>query len=395
LTKDDEPPVVNRRPRLRFTFRHVAILVSILAIGLSIWVAYRRAHRTDIPDGLFVQPGRGTVPRLAFRRDKLYGFLDVKGRVAIKPKYRWADDFDGGFALRAADGQGKYAVIDENDEIVSYLPTGTSTFFRADVDRIWYEHGDKWGLVDLFGNILIQPFYDAVDRFSDGLAWVNLGAVLEFPGYMEGGKSGFVDQSGKLAVPCMFDGWIQSFHDGYVVVDHQLVNKMGKAQFAQKGLSSVFSEGLIAARPYEAKSTRYLDAHGNVQLTVQGNGEEFSEQLAVVYFEEQFGYIDEQGQVVIPLQYSAAHRFSNGLAAVAPELDEWEGWGYIDRDGELVTPAHFNEALPAEKEFAIVHYGGVQETAEDGPTVWIGGRWLMIDRAGRPLAVIRKDRDEY
>ena len=70
-------------------------------------------------------------------------------------------------------------------------------------------------------------------------------------------------------------------------------------------------------------------------------------------------------------------------------------WGYVNRAGELVTPAHFNELLPAEKEYAIVHYGGHQETAEDGPVVWLGGRWLMIDRAGRPLAVVRKDRDTY
>lgn len=395
MTKDDEPAVVIRPPRLRFTFRDVAIFVSILAIGLSIWVAYRHAHKTDIPVGLFVQPGKGGVPRVAFRRDELTGFLDSKGRVAIPPKYTWADDFRGGYALCNADGKGKYAVIDEDDKVVSYLPAGSSSLFRADVDRIWFEYGGKWGLVDLFGNTLIPPMYDDVDHFSDGMARVNLGAASEFPGFMEGGKSGFVDQNGKLAVPCMFDGWTRSFHDGYVVVDNQLFNKTGQAQFAEEGLADVFSEGLIAARPYKTPSTRYLDAFGNAQLTIQGHGEEFSEQLAVVYFQEQFGYIDKQGTAAIPFKFSAAQKFSNGLAAVAPELDEWEGWGYINRDGELVTPAHFNEALPAEKEFAIVHYGGTQETAEDGPTVWIGGRWLMIDRSGRPLAVIRKDRDEY
>ncbi len=99
--------------------------------------------------------------------------------------------------------------------------------------------------------------------------------------------------------------------------------------------------------------------------------------------------VDQSGAYVIRPRFEEAHWFSNGLAGVSVGMGRW---GYVDRNGKLVTPTHFNEVHPATKEFAIVHYGGTQQTAEDAPVWWEGGRWLMIDRSGRPLAVIREDR---
>lgn len=204
---------------------------------------------------------------------------------------------------------------------------------------------------------------------------------------------------GEVCHACIFDGWARSFHGGYAVVEHQLIDSAGQACFTNDGFRGAFSDGLIAVRPYSepynAGPTDYLDAAGKVQLTVPGRGDEFSEQLAAVDFDGKFGFIDKQGKVVIQPEFAAAQQFSNGLAAVAPGLDKYAGSGYINRKGELVTPTHFNEVRPAEKEYAIVHYGGAQPMVEDAPPFWVGGRWLMIDRAGRPLAVISEDTGEW
>ena len=104
------------------------------------------------------------------------------------------------------------------------------------------------------------------------------------------------------------------------------------------------------------------------------------------------GFIDKTGKVAIQPRFERAYSFSNGLAGVSVG----EGlWGYIDHNGTLVTPTHFNEVKPAEREFAVVHYGGTQQSAEDAPSWWEGGRWLMIDRSGMPLAVIREDTNDW
>ena len=91
---------------------------------------------------------------------------------------------------------------------------------------------------------------------------------------------------------------------------------------------------------------------------------------------------------MIPPRFEHAESFQNGLACVSLVKEQW---GYIDTQGTPVTPTHFNEGEPAEDRYAIVHYGGKLQEVMDAPRDWVGGRWLMIDRSGRPLAVIRED----
>jgi len=345
---------------------------------------------STIPDGLWVQHGRGVEPRVAFVRDDTYGYLDATGRVAIAPTYQWADDFRGGFALCSLKGEG--TMIDETGSVIGTVPASATTYFRADVDRVWFQVDKKWGLCNLQGDVLVQPLYDDVDAFSDSLARVNIGAKLEFPGFMEGGKTGYIDRNGKSIIACTFDelGW--GFHDGYARVGDDLINRKGEIQFSRFGLGHTFADGLINVCSFKDNpTTDYVDAMGMISFTVEGYGEAFAEGLAVVSRNKLAGFVDGSGAYVIQPRFDKAHSFSNGLAGVSVGRGRW---GYIDRNGELVTPTHFNEVRPAEKEFAIVHYGGTQQTTEDGPVWWENGRWLMIDRSGRPLAVIREDRSD-
>lgn len=54
----------------------------------------------------------------------------------------------------------------------------------------------------------------------------------------------------------------------------------------------------------------------------------------------QYGYINSNGKIVIPVQFSKAHDFSEGLAAV--ETDS--GWGFIDAKGNsIIKPTLSNE----------------------------------------------------
>lgn len=53
-----------------------------------------------------------------------------------------------------------------------------------------------------------------------------------------------------------------------------------------------------------------------------------------------WGYIDSTGKVVIPLQFSAAHNFSEGMAAVLIDGK----LGYINKEGKVVIKPQFDEA---------------------------------------------------
>jgi hypothetical protein len=53
-----------------------------------------------------------------------------------------------------------------------------------------------------------------------------------------------------------------------------------------------------------------------------------------------YGYVDQGGNLVIPLRYLDARPFQEGLAAVRTA----EGWGFIDRNGEWIIPPRFGDA---------------------------------------------------
>ncbi|MGN0141221.1 MAG: WG repeat-containing protein [Roseburia sp.] len=53
-----------------------------------------------------------------------------------------------------------------------------------------------------------------------------------------------------------------------------------------------------------------------------------------------WGYVDDEGNVVIEPQYEAAKSFSNGLAAVCIDGK----WGFINRENELVIPCDYLDA---------------------------------------------------
>ena len=54
------------------------------------------------------------------------------------------------------------------------------------------------------------------------------------------------------------------------------------------------------------------------------------------------GFVDENGEVVIPLIYSNVHDFHEGMAAV--RMGNWANneWGYINTKGELVIPMKYH-----------------------------------------------------
>jgi hypothetical protein len=53
-----------------------------------------------------------------------------------------------------------------------------------------------------------------------------------------------------------------------------------------------------------------------------------------------YGYVNQDGNLVIPLRYLDARPFQEGLAAVRTT----KGWGFIDRKGDWIMPPQFDDA---------------------------------------------------
>ncbi|HNB24445.1 MAG TPA: WG repeat-containing protein, partial [Candidatus Melainabacteria bacterium] len=64
----------------------------------------------------------------------------------------------------------------------------------------------RWGYIDKTGKVAIEPKYDVVTPFSDGMAAVSTN-----------GKWGYIDKTGKLVIPLDYDG-AKEFSEGFAGV---------------------------------------------------------------------------------------------------------------------------------------------------------------------------------
>lgn len=154
----------------------------------------------------------------------------------------------------------------------------------------WVKTENKWGLIDRDGNYLISPQYQGAREFNDGLANVKIGS-----------KWGIVDKKGNLIIGPLFD-YIDSFKNGAAYVKDN-----GKYGF-------VFLNDPHLIPPV------YEDVRG------------FYEGLAAVKTEGKWGYIDTNGNMIIEPQYDYAGKFRNGKAFVGIGASG----GAIDKNGEVI-----------------------------------------------------------
>ena len=173
------------------------------------------------------------------------------------------------------------------------------------------EQNEKCGFLDIETGFFSGYLYDdASDYSTTDLVLVEID-----------GKNGYADRrTGEIRIPCIYDsGWLLgTFEDGYAKVDS--------------------SDG----------ETLLIDENGKEYRAPDGTtiyGRRFSDGLCVVQDKESglFGYMDQDGQLVIPAVYGRAGEFILGKAYVCPngssityELD-LEGNMRLEKEREYIS----------------------------------------------------------
>lgn len=155
----------------------------------------------------------------------------------------------------------------------------------------------------------------------------------------------------------------------------------------------------------QADKWGYADASGKMLIAPQfKDARQFSEGLAAVLVEisapskirlidprgvptgiaaqSKWGFIADDGTMVIPPQFEAGGDFSEGLVAASLEVP-WSGgdtWGYVNRQGKMAIKPQFNLAHPFSEGLALVWAGGVRLT---DPFVRSFVNMGFIDHSGR------------
>ncbi len=261
-----------------------------------------------------------------------WGVIDKTGKLVIPARFNYWVAFGNGLAAVNEGGkQGENGLV----------------------------YGGKWGFIDANGTMVIKPEFDMAFGFSEeDLGSVNIGAKVihrkfAFKGEevsihsTRGGKWGFIDKQGKYVIEPKFEN-LSYFTEGLAAVKD--ANKWGyidhtwsfvippKFRRAQK-----FSEGLAAVLLEKNGKSHwaYIDRTGKVAISLNANmiALPFSEGMAIVAvrkgkdFDSLMGYIDKTGEIVIPLQFDEMiFPFQNGLARVTVDGKI----GYIDKTGKWV-----------------------------------------------------------
>lgn len=191
--------------------------------------------------------------------------------------------------------------------------------------------GGKWGYVDKVGNIAVPFNYDAVaERFHEGLAWAKRGT-----------KFGFIDAKGKWIIKPKFDT-VVDFHRGRALVRKDtgwyMLDPRGKIVMQ-----------CISFHPYKVEEIG-----------------RFHDRRALVYTDRGYGYIDMNGLWIAEPQFVTANDFSEGLAAVRTGSTV----GFLDTTGKFAIPAIYDNAASfSEGKACVVKMGDYLLIDKTGNTV--------------------------
>ncbi len=253
--------------------------------------------------------------------DGKYGFIDEEGKYKINPLYKSAQNtFSEGGLVGVAQENGKIQFVDKEGKIKATLENADRCY-QLNEGMAAIMVGDKWGFADASGSIKINPTYDNVTRFGEGLA-----AVAQKDEETEELKWGFIDKEGKL------------------VINYQFSLKSGEDVLPEfSGVSGVVFRDGLAPVSTDGEKWGYINKEGNYEINPQfDKAFSFFNEMALVRNGETYGYIDKTGKYVINPQFMNAYSFRGDLAPVQNTDGKW---GFVNKEGKYEINPQFDNVL--------------------------------------------------
>jgi WG repeat protein len=327
-----------------------------------------------------------------------------------------------------ADATGRLVVPAQFDVAHRFGPEGL-----AEIKR-----GGRWGMIDRDGREVIAAKFTYQVAAHDGRVGVCVDDGREIPGVsvlgpnpgqrsaVQGTICGYLDRQGAVAIPFSFN-WVHPFAEGVAPVSvsktstrcravdlgratlYGLVDTSGKLVVQLEACYIGPADNGWIRVVYEEPSMSvqhigFLDPQGRVllaQMPYDSVGEHWDEDRLPVRNGNRWGFIDRQGQLVVPIRYEDVEAFSEGRARLLLNGK----WGFTDPAGQLVIPFTYDDAGDFSEGLACVkvgdHIGFIDLMGKmviDPRFDWDrcswpfreglrpaaqGGKWGYIDRTGR------------
>lgn len=248
--------------------------------------------------------------------------------------------------------------------------------FVGDSDYGRFRYNDKYGIIDIDGNVVIEPIYKDMSFPSENLVVAEKSdgnfVILDITsgkelGNIEGSETVTANQIYKISNPsvlygddgddyigfsndCIFmevTSWANDrLEENYNSV---CIDKTGKEKFATKyKVTSNYNDG-IAIGYYsdnymQPKTLAGLDKDGKELWTVENVKKYESQSDGVIIYQDRdsslYGAVDLKGKNVLECKYEKLTRAGNGLIG----FEKYGLWGYLDYKGNEVIKPQFSNA---------------------------------------------------
>jgi hypothetical protein len=280
----------------------------------------------------------------------LYGFKDEKGKWLIEPKFTYATPFIHGFSI-VSNGE-HYGVVNAKGKTVVPLVYDKLEFFRLGLTWIphWemdapYEETDAQpgifrcftengaGVIDTAGRVLIEPVYEEIWDFTNGLACIS---------YM--GRYGLVDERGRIILPAEF-----TFCPDYGYSNIFIIRKGDKVGVADRSgvlLPAVYDDvrlkDSLSVIALMNSGWGVIDASGKEVLPFAFDKLEYFGPDKVIYKKQnKWGIASRITGSQSQIQYDSIGLLSGKAAAIASKGK----YGMIDANGNELEPPIYDTLL--------------------------------------------------
>ncbi len=307
-----------------------------------------------------------------FKIGNYWGCMDTTCNFKLQPKFEFISEFSEKKALVLSNG--KYAYIDDSCVFKTNFNYTDATLFSESKAFVVDSSGALICLSDKFSKLFTLKNVQEVDFFSEGLAAIK-----------KNNKFGFIDTTGSVIIEPKYDQ-VLSFSDGLCAVasskikgdsllfSWSFIDKAGKVVLKGPFLeANGFEKGLASVKFMNGNSC-WIDKLGkNVFNVSYKECRSFSEEVAIFRDTLFYGIINRNGTVLLKPTYISIGNFSDGLASI--EFNEHQV-GYIDTHGKIVIKPVF--------QFVSKYSQGIAYVCKDE-------KLILINKAGLPTCDFQFD----
>ena len=382
------------------------LIISMILLLVAACASVPSGAKTESPKARFV----------FLHKNGLYGLLDENGNELVPAEYLHIDKVRDGM-IPAYTKEKVFVFLDESGKKIKDVSFyDINPLYTQDLLGVADVKSGKWGFVDKNLNYVIEPQFDAIGYFVDGIV-----------GAKQGELWGIINKSGKYILEPQFKGdELEDYDQGTLVVSKggkiRIIDvknaKMLKAEYdtlygMTDGKAIVGKDSSIYLNSWENKELFLMKKPSRILYDIyEGNvignkrfylkydeKDEKDEHFAVFdsstgekicdkimnhsdemdencnvketpYYDEKAAEENEQKK------YGRYDEVRHGLYETSTSFKQNGKWGFLDEDGNVVIPAEYDSVSPFYFDAAYARQGD---------------RRFIIDRSGRKIVEIKPE----